>query len=97
MPPVKKKSPARKKTATKKCGGVAAKKPAAKKPAAKKPAVKKPAASASKGPQTVYPPTTQADRDRCATHKDKSSDCRSDRCWYNYDNGDCVPLKRRDE
>ena len=34
---------------------------------------------------------------RCAQYNGKSKDCRSNKCWYDYNKETCTGLRRRDE
>lgn len=87
-------------------GGVKSKtKP--KKPTPKKPTPKKSSKSKSKlvkngskkKPQKIvtYPSDRDADVKRCAVHKGKSKECRSDNCWYDYDTEECHPRLTKEE
>lgn len=38
-----------------------------------------------------------ADIKRCMAYKGNLSECRSNKCWYNYDTGACEPLYTRSE
>lgn len=92
----KKRSKSKKKRggAAKKSGKKSGKKAGAKKAGAKKADVKKLNDVSQSG--HVYPTNEENDA-RCKQYDGRSADCRSNRCFYDYDNEVCKGKRRKDE
>ena len=53
--------------------------------------------SARKGSRKINRGSRTEDKKKCLQYKGNSNECRSNNCWYNYDNGDCIPRMTRSE
>ena len=53
--------------------------------------------SRKKGTKKLNRGSRTEDKKKCLQYKGNSNECRSNNCWYNYDNGDCIPRMTRSE